>query len=206
MTKRPARKPKAAQPPTFEQLEQAVIAHGYQWFDRGDYNLNLVGIRTADSNANTFNDWFCAAFYTDGQPHLFAWRCTTDPGLFYLENPLNVAGTAVVMPGQYSGLWTMGMHQGKYSALVQVGPVTVCRDNNRDGVVDTDGDRQTGLFGINCHRAAQALPSHQVDKWSAGCQVLANPLDFALLMSLCRLSAIRYGNRFTYTLIEGADL
>lgn len=206
MARRPTKKQMPGTAPTFEQLEKAVKAKGLQWFDRGAYNLNLVGVRSADNQANTFNDWFCVAFYTDGQPHLFAFPCTTDPGIFYREKPLCVDGTAVLKQGQYPGLWAMGMHQGKYSALVQVGPVTVYRDNNLDDVVDEGGKEQSGLFGINCHRAAQALQSHQVDKWSAGCQVLANPLDFALLMSLCRLSSIRYGNRFTYTLIGEADL
>lgn len=202
----PAKKPPTGAAPNFEQLGSALKALNYQWFENGNYNLNLVGVRTADNKANNFNDWLCVAFYTDGNPHLFCFPATTDPGLFYRANPLCVDGTAVVKPGQYPGLWTLGMHRGKYSALVQAGPITVYRDNNRDDVVDGGGEEQTGMFGINCHRAAQALESHQVDKWSAGCQVLANPLDFALLINLCRLAAIRYGNRFTYTLLREDEL
>lgn len=206
-TKKPAsKKNQAGKTPTFEQVKAAVLASGYRWFEDGSYNLNLVGIRSADKKANTFNDWFCVAFYTGGAPHFFAFRCSTDPGTFYLKNPLCVNGTAVVKPGQYPGLWKLGLHQGKYSALTQAGDITVYRDNNLDSVVDDSGAEQTGRFGINCHRAAQALQSHQVDKWSAGCQVLANPFDFALLINLCRMASMRYGNRFTYTLINEADL
>lgn len=192
--------------PGYEQLKQAVTNLGHRWFEGGNYNLNLVGVRSVDAAANTFNDLFCVAFADALGPKLFAFACSTDPGLFYRGNPLNLRGTAVVKPGQYPGLWKTGMHQGKYSALVQAGPITVYRDGNRDGVVDADGIEDTGFFGINCHRAAASGPSHQVDKWSAGCQVLAQPLDFMLLMALVRQAAIRYGDRHTYTLITEGDL
>lgn len=194
------------QVPTYQQLKQAITGLDYRWFEGGNYNLNLVGVRATDTAANTFNDLFCVAFADAAGPKLFAFPCTTDPGVFYRENPLNVLGTAVVKPGQYPGLWKTGLHKGKYSALIQAAPVTVYRDGNLDDQVDTTGIEETGFFGINCHRAAAGGPSHQVDKWSAGCQVLAYPLDYALLMALVRQAAIRYGDRHTYTLITEGDL
>ena len=187
---------------SFDDLEKAVVSHDHKWFSRGDYNLNLVGVRTKQNDANTFNDHFFVAFLTLGCKHVFRFACTTDPGVYYRNHPANIKGTAIVKPGQYHGMWALGMHQGKYTALVQVGPITVYRDNNRDHHLDTNVIEETGFFGINCHRAGQKSESHQVDKWSAGCQVLANPLDYALLISLARLANARYPNRFTYTLLE----
>ena len=36
--------------PSMEQVEAAVKAKGYKWFENGDYNLNIVGVRTKMSN------------------------------------------------------------------------------------------------------------------------------------------------------------
>ena len=42
-----------------EQIENAVKAKGYRWFDKGSYNLNIVGIRNSDTYdevTNKFDD------------------------------------------------------------------------------------------------------------------------------------------------------
>ena len=192
--------------PTINELKAAVIKLGFKWFSQGDYNLNIVGVRACDTQANTFNDLLCVAFYVDGQPHVFAFNATTDPGLYYRENPINLNGTAIVKEGQHNGLWQIGLHQGQYSALVQRKPIKVYRDNNRDQLINIDAPEQRGFFGINCHRANAINTSSQVDKWSAGCQVVADPLDFEQLMILCRQSTKRYSNSFTYTLINENNL
>ena len=46
-----------------------------------------------------------------------------------------------------------------------------------------------GLFGINIHRATkwEGKKSTQIDKWSAGCQVIAANDDFKLFMEICIL-------------------
>gem|GEM_PF-6033206 len=36
--------------------------------------------------------------------------------------------------------------------------------------------------------------SFQVDKWSAGCQVIADPVEFDVFMSLCRAASQVWGN------------
>ena len=35
--------------PTREQIETAVKAKGYKWFENGDYNLNIVGVRNSET-------------------------------------------------------------------------------------------------------------------------------------------------------------
>ncbi|PAJ72262.1 hypothetical protein CJF42_22165 [Pseudoalteromonas sp. NBT06-2] len=175
----------------------------------GELNLNLIGIRHTNTSANTFNDAFVALYQVNGQWQLAQFKCTTDPGVYYRNNPLNIDGTAIVVPMQHRSLWTFGYHQGKYPALVQNKPITVFRDANKDNELNTDvalTNQQTGYFGINCHRASSKHESQQVDKWSAGCQVLANPKDFEKLMSLCKQSSQQWGNTFTYTLLEQTAL
>ncbi|WP_444894914.1 hypothetical protein [Microbulbifer sp. SSSA005] len=192
--------------PRYGQLQTALYKKGFRFFDKGDFNLNLIGIRSADNRANTFNDYLAVAWRFDGVPHCLVFAATTDPGIYWRENPINVNGTAILVPGQYPGLWQLGLHQGKYRALVQRKPVRVYRDSNRDQVLNQDAPIDDGLFGINCHRASGTHTSQRVDKWSAGCQVLADPFDFSLLMALCERAAESWGSTFTYTLIEEGDL
>ena len=83
--------------------------------------------------------------------------------------------------------------------------MTVYRDNNRDDVYNLNTEKtDTGLYGINIHRATKyaGKKSTQVDKWSAGCQVIASNDDWKEFMSICRKARKRWGNRFTYTLLE----
>jgi len=84
--------------------------------------------------------------------------------------------------------------------------MTVWRDNNRDIALD-QGPEDTGLHGINLHRAGRGTEAgHHVGKWSAGCQVLPRAEDFDLLMALCRRAAAAWGPRFTYTLLTEEQL
>lgn len=179
---------------------------GYKVFE-GEHNLNIIGIRHSNKRANTFNDVMCVLYQENEQWQLEQFKCTTDPGVYYRKSPLNIDGTAIVAPMQHRSLWTFGYHQGKYQALVQNKPVTVFRDNNKDDELNTSGSvTQTGYFGINCHRASANVESKVVDKWSAGCQVIANPKDFDQLLSLCKSSAEVCGDTFSYTLIEQEQL
>jgi hypothetical protein len=61
------------------------------------------------------------------------------------------------------------------------------------------------MFGINIHRSNPNRESLLNEKWSAGCQVFANPYDFSELLTIIDESARRYGDKFTYTLITEND-
>jgi len=189
---------------TQKKLKDALKSKGAPLFT-GDLNLTLVGIRSADTDSNLFNDRLCVLMQIDGKMQLHQFACTTDPGLYYRYNPLNTKGTAILKAGHYAGCWLLGAHQGKYKALVQRKPMTVFRDRNQDGKLDFENE-ESGLFGINLHKASFNRYSMQVDKWSAGCQVLANSDDFDTLMDLVEQSAKKYGERFSYTLLDEGDL
>ena len=72
-----------------------------------------------------------------------------------MENPwVEEKGTAVLKPGQYRGSHKIRLHGGKYTALGQKKNVTVYRDRNKDDKYDlNESTCDTGLFGINIHRA-----------------------------------------------------
>lgn len=184
---------------------QTIIAllytEGYEVFTRPN-ELNIVGVRSRDLTPNAFNDTI-NVIYTDATGwHIHSFAATTDPGLYWLKNPLQVVGTAILKAGQYVDAYAIGLHRGQYPALVQRKPVTVYRDANRDDRLDITGKEQTGLFGINIHRAKEEGATLQVNKFSAGCQVFGSSLDFAKFLSLCEKHRQLYGNTFTYTLLN----
>jgi hypothetical protein len=192
------------------QVEKAVKSKGYKWFENGDYNLNIVGIRNSSTNneiTNKFDDLLTVSYKIDGVWYFHQWEATTDPGLHWAENLLNKDGVAILVPGQYSGSHKIDIHQGKYSALKQQKPLKVYRDNNKDGKYDMlEENIKEGIYGINIHRASATGTSTQIDKWSAGCQVIANNQNFDKLMELANKSKDKWGNSFTYTLIESKDI
>jgi hypothetical protein len=197
---------------TRQKVKNAVLDLGYTWFETGNYNLNIVGIRNSlagDIATNKFDDFITVSYLIDGEEFYHEFRATCDPGLYWMENLINPDGTAILVPGQYLGSHQIGMHRGQYEALIQVNPVKVFRDNNRDQRYDMDPNRiKEGIFGINIHRATkwQGAVSNSIDKWSAGCQVLPGNDDFTLFMQLCNNARDIWGNSFTYTLLESNKL
>jgi hypothetical protein len=179
-----------------------VESLGHAIFTSGIYNLNIIGIRTKDSHLNEFDDRMCVVFRDEMSWITRTWPCTTDPGNYWRDNYGNVAGAAILVPGQYRSAYKIGKHRGRYDALVQRGgAVQVYRDANRDEVLDHDPDTvEEGFFGINIHKAGQN--STFVNKWSAGCQVFANENDFEEFMSICYAARTKWGERFSYTLID----
>ena len=187
---------------------QKILARkGYAFFTKGEYNLNIIGVRHKGAKVtNHFDDCLVVIYNTGNEKNVKrVFTCTTLPGKKAMEHPIQVKGTAILKEGQYRGAWKIGYHKGKYKALCQAKPVPVYRDGNKDDKFDLNPisiDR--GIFGINIHKAGDN--STLVDGWSYGCTVLAKSLDFNALMRLAERSASIFGNSFTYTLINEEDL
>jgi len=190
-----------------ELIKKVLAKKNYLFFENGQFNLNLIGIRTKGTTAGKYDDYM-VAIYKDKMDKwvLKHWNITTDAGTYWLKNPMNRKGTALLVPNQYRGCWTIGLHQGKYKALTQFKPVKVYRDSNKDLILDYNASTiDEGMFGINIHRSNPVKESVVNEKWSAGCQVFADPQDFSEFLILIDESARRYGDKFTYTLITEND-
>jgi hypothetical protein len=167
--------------------------------------LNIIGVRTNNVNANSFDDLLYVFWKNDnGSFEGKKYPLTTDPGTYWLKNPMVVAGTAILKAGQYINAYQVGKHRGKYDALTQKGNVTVFRDYDRNAILDyNNGNEATGLYGINIHNSGDSEKDDKgVDKWSAGCQVFKNMSDFNEFMVLAKKHKDKYVNSFTYTLID----
>ena len=195
---------------TKEQIEAAVKAKGYVWFNddaNKTYDVNIVGVRnssTGNKVTNVFDDMITISYKDETGNWVFKeWMNTTEPGKKGVMEYHNANGVARLVEGQYRGSHTLGLHQGKYEALKQAKPVKVYRDANKDLVFD-ETKIEEGVFGINIHKAGQ--DSTWVENWSEGCQVFKRVKDFDEFMKIVKKSSKIHGNSFTYTLIESNDI
>tara|TARA_R110000751_G_scaffold293330_1_gene400869 strand:+ start:855 stop:1445 length:591 start_codon:yes stop_codon:yes gene_type:complete len=193
-----------------ETLINSMLSLNYSVFthDTKPFNLNIVGVRSDTPKVNEFNDNMFVFWKYKGYWNYITMQCTTLPGLKYLETPINPAGCAILVPGQYRSTYALDLHNSKYMALCQrLGNVSVYRDDNEDQKYDmNDMSIQTGEFGINIHRADKDYEVELVNGYSAGCQVIENPSEYDIFINICEKSEEYWGNSFTYTLLTESQL
>ena len=197
---------------TREEIEAVMHSKKYKYFTGGEYDVNIIGIRNSETEGkvtNAFDDCITISYKVEGEWKFHCYKCTTDPGTHWVKNIMNEKGVAILKPGQYRSSHKLRLHRGKYLALGQQKPVKVYRDNNKDNIYNLlEESVDEGLFGINIHRATgnSGRSSTQIDKWSAGCQVIASNDDWHEFLDICQTSREIWGNSFTYTLIESKDI
>ena len=198
---------------TREQIETALKAKGYKWFEdesNKGYDVNIVGVRNNAPSVyrkvtNVFDDHLTISFKDEsGNWQFYCWNATCDPGKKGVQQFHNKKGVARLVPGQYRSVWSIDKHQGKYDALCQRnGNVKVYRDANKNLTFE-ETLIDEGIFGINIHKSGQ--DSTWVENWSEGCQVFKRSKDFDVFMSICKKSSKIHGNKFSYTLLESTDI
>ena len=189
---------------------------GYAVFEQGDYNLNIIGIRSTNSKSDKFDDFICVLYKIYGVWRLKVYNATTDPGKHWLLNPSNPNGTIIMVPGQYRGAFEIGLHgisgSYPYEALRQCKPIAYVRDNDKNlslnfGLYKNRSNIFFELAFTNIHRTSAWKRILNIGRYSAGCQVIQDPNDFDEFMGLCHMQVKKsHGKTFTYTLIEEKDL
>ena len=175
-----------------EQLEKTLKDNNMKVFS---HELNIVGVR----NNYNLTDSFEEVLYVWNDKIPFQeFKITTKPGKYWWQNFGKKEGVAALVEGQYLNTWKLGLHKGVYEALIQIKDVIVYRDNNKDSVLDRK-ITQKGLFGINIHRASHKWLSKFVDKWSAGCQVFADPKEYNVFINILKANHQR---EYSYTLLN----
>jgi len=179
-----------------------ILKHELSNFEENQ--VLFFGVRKPENKAGRFDD-VLGAIWRDGKDEirLKQWIGTTDPGVYWLNNPGRMAGTAILKAGLYKDVWKIDLHNGKYKALCQrAGVVTVWRDSDRDSYLSKHSQTYTGYFGINIHHASLS-GSTEVGRWSAGCQVHAWMDSFKEMMGIARMQTSETGrDTFSYMLIE----
>jgi hypothetical protein len=192
-----------------QRYKAALEEKGYAFFESGDFNLNIVGVRNDSGSADKFDDFIALVYRVSGEWVCDIYNATTEPGTRILRKPINPKGTAILVPNQYRSTYKIDTHGAKrrYTALCQrSGKVSVWRDGNKDSTPDYVGVEDEGMYGINIHRHWGSDEREYTDGVSAGCQVFQDSKDFYEFMDTCNRAADRWGNSFTYTLIKEGDL
>lgn len=177
---------------TFEEIKNRLVQLGFSVEENETF---FVGIRTMTViKLNEFDDWF----YVFSPIKNDVFQMTTEPGTYWLQNFINPSfgGTAILKSNECYK-YKIGQHRG-YKAFVQAAPVKIYRDSDKDLIPEEMGNYQEGYFAINIHRAAQGAISKLVDKWSAGCQVIASDFDFQCVLTVAEKSG---QNEFKYFLL-----
>ena len=169
------------------------------------YSINIFGIRMK-TNTDLFDDYICIAYYDkENKFNIVSFEATTEPGLYWLKNPMRKTGCAIMVEGQHLGVFKIGPHgRTKYKACRQCKAIPVYRDNNIDNVHDLDKlTIETGIFYTNIHHGWSAS---KVGKNSAGCMVIKSKTRFENeFMPLVEKSTKMYGEEFSFTLFNKKD-
>lgn len=194
---------------TYNELKEVIKNKGHIFFESGPYDVNLYGIRSESLQVDEFNDILGIAFKDRFDNKInFMSEGTTKPGLYWLKKKMgNINGTAILIPGQYRGVWKISTHKG-YEALAQSknGVFKVWRDNDADGQFDYNGKIYTDVTGLNMHTESLVADTEKVGAYSAGCQVRKDTNEHFAVIDLLKTAASIYGNSFSYTLLEEDDL
>ncbi|MBE9034743.1 peptidoglycan-binding protein [aff. Roholtiella sp. LEGE 12411] len=190
-------------------------AKSYQVFTNlREYNIVYIEGINEDWSLNSdppnqFNDRRIVIEVVDGIPKIVNhWQATTEPGRYYTFNPMNTEGAARIKFGQYKA-WAVGWHGNadRHQALVQVAPITVHRDFNKD--FQRTGDKlDTGLFLVNQHWGYDA-PANDIKNASAGCLVGRRREGHREFMAIIKQDRRYLANNdylFYTTVIPGDDL
>ena len=196
-----------------EKVCEAYKKNGYI-LDKSPNQVNIVGIEGVNLDGtvngdvpNYYNDVIGVFTFKGGKAiWLGKYLGTTEPGRGPTVNPMNSKGAARLQFGQYT-CYQVGYHKGQYEALVQRGPVTVCRDKNKD-YIRTGDKLDTGYFGINLHHGNNSGVSN-IGWYSAGCQVVRAVKDLKDLLKIVKADPRYLQNKqylFRYTLLDGTKI
>ena len=164
------------QKPTINEIERVMLANGMKVFTQ-PFDVTMGGIRTKDNKSNKFNDWLFSMYHDKNGKKIYEiLPGTTDAGLYYRLNPMQVKGTAIIQHGvQHRGAYQLQDpkkdrskrgHRGQ-KAFRQIKSMLYWRDADRDEYLDFDGIEQKSNFATNGHYMGTV--GNNVNNWSAGC-------------------------------------
>lgn len=167
------------------------------------FQLNNIQIKEDGINGKETSNAISLYQSKIGTYHLLLFNGTTIPGIYWLKNYESKLGTAVLEGDkQFKYIWKIGYHKQKenHEAFVQISKCEVLRDFNHNDIAGDTNRKETGIFGINMHRANINGKSIKIGQWSAGCQVFDEKRN---LDKVIKIAKFYYKNGpFNYTLIN----
>ena len=190
----------------YDKIQEVFTSKGYKFFT-GVMSINVFSIR-CDVSDYEYDDLTGCAWIDDNEvKRVLLIQSSTEPGKKYKEvKLLNPDGAAIMIEGQYRSSFQIGtFHKGRW-CLRQVKPCRYYRDGDKDNNHDLSGKVYTGNFSTHIHDdfGEQAIDR---DVWSAsaGCHVVEKSKFLRLFKPVVEKSAGKYGDKFTYTLLNVDD-
>lgn len=183
-------------------LDKIQEEYGFKVFQDGPYDLNIIGVRNLENHSNQYDDKLHVCYLgEDGEWKEHIFQVSTDAGRYWLTKQDYKDCAVYKHPQQARGAYKVGLHRGKYEALIQCQPVEFWRDGNKDEKVDYGGEIYKSIIGLNIHRSS-IYDSTEVDRYSAGCIVFAKMEEWNQFMNLVhKQKNVRGYHTFTFTLI-----
>lgn len=214
---------------TFDQIRDTVKDLGFPFFEKGDYNLNFVWLRTDLHITNRFTDYAYCLYLLGGKPQIVSIHATTKPGLKgSIDKPVTVdgiTGTAIIKHTQfYKGGWKFIDSSAGFSShpyFMQVGKIDYWRDGDKDLEIDIQQNKadkdaylvveqEDKVYGTHWHRMSNArevnipILNLPVNNWSLGC--MGAPIqEFDKFLIPTRESVKRFGSTFSGSVIYLGD-
>jgi len=187
----------------------------YEIYSR-PYEMNIVGIRyqnSGDPYSNKFIDRLYLIYKNDqGSLKAHWYPISTVPGKYGSSKSKTLhkdlpkmkerGGLGILQPAQYKNSWTISDYHGE--KCLRPGKQKFYRDTNTGVDKITYSKSGEGNAGMLIHKAFnrnQGKNTYGVNNWSEGCQVIQSPTDLDQIFGLLEKHKMKYGNRFTYTLI-----
>lgn len=188
---------------TIEEVKALYTKHCYPLFEKGDYNINLFGIRSKNRIAGYFDDKIGYAYKVKGRWQVTVINGTVDCGEYYMRNPMTNEGAAFMVEGFYRGLWQLGSFHGTPS-LIQVRPVKYYRDGNRDNIMDLDPKTiKESIIGLFTHEHFQISDRAKlIYNSSAACWVAESRTEYKELIKVVTQAVKIWGNSISAALFD----
>ena len=188
---------------TYQKLKKIVEAQGFKFFDKGDYNLNLIFVRSSDRFTDVYDDTLFIAYRVNNKEVVTELNCSTDAGIYYFSiNPFkfNPKGVAIIQMGQQ----VLGSH--RYTTrkflgqpfLEQIVPMKYWRDKNKDTVIDKSVE-EISIASTQVHNGGSILA--RIYNWSAGCSILPKE-QYPIFLSIIDKARAIHGDIFSTTWLD----
>lgn len=133
------------------------------------------------------------------------YAASTYPGVAMMIEPVNPAGAAIIQPGLYRRVYSLGNHLWRpdHPAFRQIGPMRVRRVPKGRKNWDVLGSEITVGSTLNLHRANANSLAQVVGPHSSGCQVIRRIESLNEALAAAKL----YGSgiaAFDYLLVVGS--
>lgn len=165
----------------YQMVKQSVLNKGYVWRERGDFDVNIIWVRMSDHVSNMMDDKCYINYKALEVEYCILVDANTKPALYgALYNPVTVGGitgTACIIPQQVleahkyiNNLWNDTYNPWNQPYFLQVKPLQIWRDNDKDDVIDhMQEESGTPSDGLCIHIQEEPLSTPGKKPWSLGC-------------------------------------